>query len=791
MVLNKSELLAGVTVNGSMFNPNADSTTSTIQPAQSLSSTSTLFMASVAYPSSTFIRIWSVDGVPAVGPGVSVSSTTSAINTLSIPPSAMQLGSSNLIDTFDNRLLDAVYRDGSLWVSANSACIPSGDTQTRSCLRFIQVQTDSLTVDQDFDFGTNGGYYYYPGVTLDSGDNLISVFSGSSASEFPSVYASGRLASDPLNTLQPPVLIKAGEASYALSRWGDYSSVAIDPADQTQAWGAGEYATADGDWGTWIAELTAGMAATPTPTATMTATPTATQTAATPTATPTATATATPPAVGPLTFTPSSLNFGTHKFGTTSGAKAVTLKNPKTNTGPVTISSMTLGNEEFAVGNNTCGSSIRLGGKCKFGVVFRPGANGQQNDTLTISDNASNAPQHIALGGIGKGAPLATSTPTATPTATMTATPTATATPIESVSQLISASTGGTITLPNGSSVRIPAGALSTDQTVTLSLYPALPVQPPNASLIGVGPALVLQSASTFASASSVRGKTSSARVKTLDSSSDRLQFVINPGLEVTGLTGSEPLSDAVDLTGTQNFIGIPGAFDPSSSTATGSVPTSEITDISTLAVSMVNWSQAQISKPPPPGQLSWTGTTWVPFSSCPTGNVLVLVHGMLSTVEDAFEGKPQYPGQSETCVQDIQADGHYDNVVGYNYSWTGDITASGDGLADFLHTLAACPGVTIDLEAHSQGGVVALYAASQNTAPIRNFIGLGAPILGDPLANISTNGGAGLVTVFADEYLPTAYWEGLPSGSLNDTLNSVNFKQLVPDSPLLTSLAT
>lgn len=97
------------------------------------------------------------------------------------------------------------------------------------------------------------------------------------------------------------------------------------------------------------------------------------------------------------------------------------------------ITRINFGTSEFTVGSNTCGSSVRVGGKCKIGVVFKPEANGQQPDTLTISDNASNAPQQVALSGIGKDAPLATPTPTVTSTPTATATetggtPTATAT---------------------------------------------------------------------------------------------------------------------------------------------------------------------------------------------------------------------------------------------------------------------------------------------------------------------------------------------------------------------------
>jgi hypothetical protein len=255
-VLNKAQLVAGVGVTGTFFSPPQG--LFTIQPAYSLSASSTLFMAAVQFGKATSVRIWSVTGVPGLGSGVHTTTTNRSIGSLSIPPDARQLGTSFLIQTNDNSLLDAVYRSGALWLTANAACVPSGDTRTRACLRFIQVLTSSLKVNQDFNFGIAQIDHYYPAVQVDGGGNLFTVFSRSSPSEYPSVYASGRKASDSLNTLRQPALLKVGEASYFDGRWGDYSGAGIDvdasglPTDLV--WVAGEYARA-GAWGTLIGRL--------------------------------------------------------------------------------------------------------------------------------------------------------------------------------------------------------------------------------------------------------------------------------------------------------------------------------------------------------------------------------------------------------------------------------------------------------------------------------------------------------------------------------------------------------
>jgi hypothetical protein len=263
LVINKANLLNGQNAASAYYGPPQG--LFTIQPAHSLSPTCsggvcTLYMAGVAFNSATSIRVWSLRGVPGVGTGVTVATKDLAISSLTSPPDAAQKGSSVLIQTNDNRLLDAAYENGALWVSANSACIPSQDTRTRACLRFIQFSTTSgITKSQDFDFGQSGLYYYYPAIQVDGNGNLIAVFSGSSAGLFAGVYATGQRPTDGLNTLQNPVLVKAGENSYNpfANRWGDYSGASIDPSSLGTIWVAGEYVRIEGgsEWGTWIAPV--------------------------------------------------------------------------------------------------------------------------------------------------------------------------------------------------------------------------------------------------------------------------------------------------------------------------------------------------------------------------------------------------------------------------------------------------------------------------------------------------------------------------------------------------------
>jgi FG-GAP-like repeat/Abnormal spindle-like microcephaly-assoc'd, ASPM-SPD-2-Hydin/FG-GAP repeat len=107
-----------------------------------------------------------------------------------------------------------------------------------------------------------------------------------------------------------------------------------------------------------------------------------------------------------VTLSPSGLNFADQPAGTASTVKTVTL----TNSGDATLSIASIvANGDFAVAN-TCKSSLAPGLACVISVVFKPSASGTLTGTVTISDNAGNSPQSIALTGTGT-SPAVTLTP--------------------------------------------------------------------------------------------------------------------------------------------------------------------------------------------------------------------------------------------------------------------------------------------------------------------------------------------------------------------------------------------
>jgi hypothetical protein len=98
-----------------------------------------------------------------------------------------------------------------------------------------------------------------------------------------------------------------------------------------------------------------------------------------------------------VSLTPSSLTFPTQLVKTTSAPQTATFKN--TGSADVTINSITTSGP-FGQTNN-CPSTLPVGQSCQIQVTFSPVQKGPANGTLSVSDNAPDSPQKVALSGVG------------------------------------------------------------------------------------------------------------------------------------------------------------------------------------------------------------------------------------------------------------------------------------------------------------------------------------------------------------------------------------------------------
>jgi len=106
-------------------------------------------------------------------------------------------------------------------------------------------------------------YRFMGSLAVDGQGNMALGYTTSNGSlpNFPSIAYSGRLATDPLNTLpQTEVQLIAGAGSQTntcgggpCDRWGDYSAMSVDPVDNCTFWYVNEYysSQSNGSVGNW------------------------------------------------------------------------------------------------------------------------------------------------------------------------------------------------------------------------------------------------------------------------------------------------------------------------------------------------------------------------------------------------------------------------------------------------------------------------------------------------------------------------------------------------------------
>ncbi|MEZ5440894.1 MAG: hypothetical protein R3F15_05345 [Lysobacterales bacterium] len=91
---------------------------------------------------------------------------------------------------------------------------------------------------------TDGVHRWMGSAAQDSSGNIAIAYSASSATMFPSIRYSGRLVGDPLGTLdqgEESIIEGTGAQTAGGSRWGDYTSLNLDPLDDCTFWHVNEY----------------------------------------------------------------------------------------------------------------------------------------------------------------------------------------------------------------------------------------------------------------------------------------------------------------------------------------------------------------------------------------------------------------------------------------------------------------------------------------------------------------------------------------------------------------------
>ena len=106
-------------------------------------------------------------------------------------------------------------------------------------------------------------------VAMDKVGNMAMGYSISGGGLDPSIRYTGRQVSDPLSTMEAENVLFGSSffQSGSLHRWGDYSSISVDPVDDCTFWYTTEYEPASGsfNWATKVFSFSFPNCATPTP----------------------------------------------------------------------------------------------------------------------------------------------------------------------------------------------------------------------------------------------------------------------------------------------------------------------------------------------------------------------------------------------------------------------------------------------------------------------------------------------------------------------------------------------
>jgi hypothetical protein len=180
-------------------------------------------------------------------------------------PSGEIFASESKLDTLAYHLMfRAAYRNFGSYESVTlNGPVTRGSTGTNAAIRWYEIRTPFGTpsVYQQSTYSPDSAMYRWMGsIAQDHQGNMLLGYTGSNSTVFPSVYLTGRLNGDAVNTMQSETQAYAGLNSqvnirgYAYGyRWGDYSAMMVDPDDCT-FWHTNEYLKQAGlfNWSTRV-----------------------------------------------------------------------------------------------------------------------------------------------------------------------------------------------------------------------------------------------------------------------------------------------------------------------------------------------------------------------------------------------------------------------------------------------------------------------------------------------------------------------------------------------------------
>src|ERR1043166_803075 len=186
-----------------------------------------------------------------------------------VPQPSPAIGTDYLDNISSHYMYRLAYRNQATQAAPDESIVMSaltpGTPSTHGAVKWWEFRnptpgssTTTPTVFQSGTFDPDASYRWLPSIAMDKDRNIALGYSKSSTSVKPGIYLTGRLATDnPLGKMGAETEMQAGIGVQlgAGNRWGDYSSMTLDPIDQCTFYYTNEYLKTNGgfNWSTLIA----------------------------------------------------------------------------------------------------------------------------------------------------------------------------------------------------------------------------------------------------------------------------------------------------------------------------------------------------------------------------------------------------------------------------------------------------------------------------------------------------------------------------------------------------------
>ena len=183
---------------------------------------------------------------------LTVASFTLACGGLTCIP---QTGTTQQLDSLGDRLMFRLAYRNFTGTGAHESLVATHSVRTSTAasgVRWYEIRNPNGTpiVFQQGTVASGSTALWMGSIGMDKDGDIAVGFSESSSSIHPKIAYTGRVPSDPSGTMESinVVFSGAGSQTGGLNRWGDYTSISIDPSDDCTFWYANEYIPSNGSF---------------------------------------------------------------------------------------------------------------------------------------------------------------------------------------------------------------------------------------------------------------------------------------------------------------------------------------------------------------------------------------------------------------------------------------------------------------------------------------------------------------------------------------------------------------